>query len=60
MRVAASVKKMGLRYATITGVCRDDLEDEGRRVEVFPRDLVERARAWRAGWDGHLAHLSER
>ena len=29
MRVAASVKKMGLRYATITGVCRDDLEDEG-------------------------------
>ena len=38
----------------------DDLEDEGRRVEVFPRDLVERARAWRTGWDGHLAHLSER
>lgn len=29
LRVAASVKKMGLRYATITGVCRDDLEDEG-------------------------------
>ncbi len=29
MRVAASVRQMGLRYATITGVCRDDLEDEG-------------------------------
>ncbi|WP_296136079.1 lipoyl synthase [uncultured Tessaracoccus sp.] len=29
MRVAASVQRMGLRYATVTGVCRDDLEDEG-------------------------------
>ncbi|WP_420176395.1 lipoyl synthase [Luteococcus sp. OSA5] len=29
VRVAESVKKMGLRYATVTGVCRDDLEDEG-------------------------------
>ena len=29
LRVAQPVKKMGLRYATITGVCRDDLEDEG-------------------------------
>ena len=29
LRVASSVKKMGLRYATVTGVCRDDLEDEG-------------------------------
>jgi lipoic acid synthetase len=28
-RVAESVKTMGLRYATITGVARDDLEDEG-------------------------------
>lgn len=28
-RVAESVKSMGLRYATITGVTRDDLEDEG-------------------------------
>ena len=27
--VAMSVKTMGLRYATITGVTRDDLEDEG-------------------------------
>ena len=28
-RVAESVRTMGLRYATITGVARDDLEDEG-------------------------------
>lgn len=28
-RVAESVKTMDLRYATITGVARDDLEDEG-------------------------------
>ena len=28
-RVAESVKHMGLRYATVTSVCRDDLEDEG-------------------------------
>ena len=28
-RVAESVATMGLRYATITGVTRDDLEDEG-------------------------------
>ncbi len=28
-RVGESVKKMGLRYATVTGVARDDLEDEG-------------------------------
>ena len=28
-RVAESVKTMGLRYATITGVTRDDLNDEG-------------------------------
>ena len=29
VRVAESVTTMGLRYATVTGVCRDDLEDEG-------------------------------
>ncbi len=29
VRVAESVQKMGLRYATVTGVCRDDLPDEG-------------------------------
>jgi lipoic acid synthetase len=28
-RVAESVQAMGLRYATVTGVARDDLEDEG-------------------------------
>jgi lipoic acid synthetase len=28
-RVAASVLSMGLRYATVTGVARDDLPDEG-------------------------------
>lgn len=28
-RVGESVKTMGLRYATVTGVCRDDLADEG-------------------------------
>jgi lipoic acid synthetase len=28
-RVAESIKTMGLNYATITGVTRDDLEDEG-------------------------------
>ncbi len=28
-RVAESVVKMGLRYATVTGVARDDLPDEG-------------------------------
>ncbi|MBA2444966.1 MAG: lipoyl synthase [Nocardioidaceae bacterium] len=29
MRVAESVRSMQLRYATVTGVCRDDLADEG-------------------------------
>jgi lipoic acid synthetase len=28
-RVAMSVRTMGLRYATVTGVARDDLDDEG-------------------------------
>jgi lipoic acid synthetase len=28
-RVAESVAQMGLKYATVTGVARDDLEDEG-------------------------------
>lgn len=28
-KVAQSVQQMGLRYATVTGVARDDLEDEG-------------------------------
>jgi lipoic acid synthetase len=29
LRVAESVQAMRLRYATVTGVCRDDLPDEG-------------------------------
>jgi lipoyl synthase len=29
MRVAESVRTMQLRYATVTGVCRDDLADQG-------------------------------
>ncbi|MFZ0324026.1 MAG: lipoyl synthase [Actinomycetes bacterium] len=29
LRVAQSVRAMGLRYATVTGVARDDLHDEG-------------------------------
>jgi lipoic acid synthetase len=29
LRVAESVQTMKLRYATVTGVCRDDLPDEG-------------------------------
>jgi lipoyl synthase len=29
LRVAESVRTMQLRYATVTGVCRDDLADEG-------------------------------
>jgi len=28
-KVARSIQEMGLRYATVTGVARDDLEDEG-------------------------------
>ncbi len=49
-KVALSVQSMGLRYATITGVTRDDLEDEGswlyaetiRKVhELNPRTGVE-------------------
>jgi lipoic acid synthetase len=49
-RVAESVRTMGLRYATVTGVARDDLEDEGawlyaetiRQIhELNPRTGVE-------------------
>lgn len=29
LKVAESVRTMGLRYATVTGVARDDLDDEG-------------------------------
>jgi lipoic acid synthetase len=45
-RVAESVRTMGLRYATVTGVARDDLPDEGawlyaetiRRIHVLNPD----------------------
>ena len=38
-RVAETVREMGLQYATITGVTRDDLEDEGvwLYAETVPR-----------------------
>ena len=35
-KVAMSVKKMGLRYATVTGVAGDDLEDEGTWLSPRP------------------------
>ncbi|HJQ03487.1 MAG TPA: lipoyl synthase [Jatrophihabitans sp.] len=46
-RVAESVRRMGLRYATITGVARDDLPDGGawlyaetvRRIHVLDGDI---------------------
>ncbi|MBI5027591.1 MAG: lipoyl synthase [Actinobacteria bacterium] len=37
LRVAESVRTMGLRYATVTGVCRDDLEDEG--AWLYPQTI---------------------
>ncbi|MFM9141385.1 MAG: lipoyl synthase [Actinomycetota bacterium] len=45
-RVAESVRTMSLRYATVTGVARDDLEDEGawlyaetiRAIHAFNQD----------------------
>lgn len=45
-RVAESVRSMSLRYATVTGVARDDLEDEGawlyaetiRAIHAFNQD----------------------
>ena len=36
LRVAESVRTMQLRYATVTGVCRDDLPDEG--AWLYARD----------------------
>ena len=35
------------------------LERERRRVEVFPRDLVNLARRWQSGWDGSLLRVDE-
>ena len=34
-RVAESVQSMGLKYATITGVTRDDLDDEGAWLYAY-------------------------
>ncbi|MCU1602739.1 MAG: lipoyl synthase [Frankiales bacterium] len=42
-RVAESVQKMGLRYATITGVARDDLEDGGAWLYAETVRLVHQA-----------------
>ena len=42
-RVAESVQKMGLRYATITGVARDDLEDGGAWLYAETVRLVHEA-----------------
>ena len=39
-RVAESVKSMSLKYATITGVTRDDLEDEGAWLYAETISLV--------------------
>ena len=39
----------------------DDLENTCRteNLEIYPRDLIVRARAWLAGWDGQMAYLNE-
>jgi lipoic acid synthetase len=42
-KVAESVKAMGLKYATITGVTRDDLPDEGTGVEMLAPDFHAKA-----------------
>ncbi|HET9871657.1 MAG TPA: lipoyl synthase [Propionibacteriaceae bacterium] len=65
LRVAESVQKMGLRYATVTGVCRDDLPDEGawlyaetiRRIhELNPGVGVEMLAP---DFSGNLAYLGQ-
>jgi lipoyl synthase len=66
LRVAESVQKMGLRYATVTGVCRDDLPDEGawlyaetiRRIhELNPETGVEMLAPDFSGNAGYLRQL---
>jgi lipoic acid synthetase len=68
VRVAESVRKMGLRYATVTGVCRDDLPDEGawlyaetiRRIHEFnPGTGVEMLAPDFSGNPDYLAQLFE-
>lgn len=41
-RVAASVRTLGLRYATVTGVARDDLEDGGAWLYAETVDAIHR------------------
>ena len=64
-RVAESIQTMDLRYATITGVARDDLEDEGawlyaetiRKVhELNPNTGVEMLAP---DFSGHAHHLNQ-
>jgi lipoyl synthase len=66
LRVAESVQKMGLRYATVTGVCRDDLPDEGawlyaetiRRIhDLNPGTGVEMLAPDFSGNQGYLGQL---
>lgn len=68
LRVAESVQKMGLRYATVTGVCRDDLPDEGawlyaetiRKIhELNPGVGVEMLAPDFSGNPDHLGRLFE-
>ncbi len=65
LRVAESVRTMQLRYATVTGVCRDDLPDEGawlyaetiRRIhELNPGVGVEMLAP---DFSGHAAYLGQ-
>jgi lipoic acid synthetase len=42
-RVAESVTRMGLRYATVTGVARDDLPDEGAWLHAETVRAIHRA-----------------
>jgi lipoic acid synthetase len=67
-RVAESVRTMGLRYATVTGVCRDDLADEGgwlyaetiRKIhELNPGTGVEMLAPDFSGNPDHLAQVFE-
>jgi lipoic acid synthetase len=65
LRVAESVQKMGLRYATVTGVCRDDLPDEGawlyaetiRQIHALNPDTGVEMLA--PDFSGNLAYLSQ-
>lgn len=65
-KVAESVRTMGLRYATVTGVARDDLDDEGawlyaetvRRIhELNPGTGVELLIPDFSAVPVHLAHV---